>query len=304
MKKNIMSLATVGLVSLAVAATAFASPATVERSVNFRSAPSTSSTVYQTLKPGTSIDVQQQVNAYWLKVKVNGKVGYLSPSYISYDKPPTNQPQPPADHQTSSAVVADYVNFRSAPSTSSKVYDNLRPGTPVRVLEKVNAYWLKVEVNGKTGYLSPRYITYSGGQQPAPDPTPTPAPAPSAVAARVIQHAKNLEGVTHYAYGVNRAPSLMDCSAMVKYVFGLEGINLKWGTRYLKDSGTYVPRDELRPGDLVLLRVGSSSSIGHVGIYMGDGKMIHNSPSADGIQISSITSGYWSTRYVTARRVI
>lgn len=295
MKKNIMSLATASLVSLAIAATAFASPATIERSVNFRSAPSTSSTVYQTLKPGTSIDVQQQVNAYWLKVSVNGKVGYLSPSYITYDKPSSNQ-------QPSSAIVASSVNFRSAPSTSSTVYENLKPGTPVRVLEEVNAYWLKVEVNGKTGYLSPRYITYNGVQQPAPEPTPT--PAPSAVAARVIQHAKNLQGVTHYAYGVNKAPSLMDCSAMVKYVFGLEGISLKWGTRYLKDSGTYVPRDELQPGDLVLLRVGSSSSIGHVGIYMGNGQMIHNSPSADGIEMITIETGYWSTRYVTARRVI
>jgi len=300
MKKNIISLAATSLISLAVAATAFASPATVERSVNFRSAPSTSSTVYQTLKPGTSIDVQQEVNAYWLKVAVNGKVGYLSPSYITYDKPTTVQP--PANQQTASAIVARGVNFRSAPSTSSTVYETLKTGTPIKVLEEVNAYWLKVEVNGKTGYLSPNYITYSGTQQPAPEPTP--APTPSAVAARVIQQAKNLQGVTHYAYGVNQAPTLMDCSAMVKYVFGLEGISLKWGTRYLKDSGTNVPRNELQPGDLVLLSVGSSTSIGHVGIYLGDGTMIHNSPSADGIEISSITSGYWSSRYVTARRVI
>ena len=392
MKKNIMSLATVGLVSLAVAATAFASPATVERSVNFRSAPSTSSKVYQNLKPGTSIEVLSQVNAYWLKVKVNGKEGYLSPNYITYDShdshnpgdsnasvtkeavtsgyvnfrsgPSTSskvkrnlKPGTPVrvleevnaywlkvevggqegylspnyityasdntdgsddsddsddsnETVTQGAVTSGYVNFRSGPSTSSKVQQNLKPGTPVRVLEEVNAYWLKVEVGGKTGYLSPKYITYTGGQQPSPSPapspspTPDPAPAPSAVAARIIQHAKDLEGITHYAYGVNQAPKLLDCSAMVKYVFGLEGIKLKWGTRYLKDSGTYVPRGELKAGDLVLLRVGSSSSIGHVGIYMGNGQMIHNSPSADGIEISSIETGYWSSRYVTARRVI
>lgn len=295
MKKNIMSLATAGLVSLAVAATtAFASPATVEHSVNFRSAPSTSSHIFLNLKPGTSIEVLDKVNDYWLKVKVYGQEGYLSPQYISYD--------------ALQAVAADYVNFRSSPSTSSTVYETLKPGTPVSVLEEVNAYWLKVEVKGKTGYLSPRYISYTQVQQPAPEPTPEPtpepAPAPTAVAARVIQHVKDLTGVTHYAYGVNRAPTLMDCSAMVKYVFGLEGVDLKWGTRYLKDSGIYVPRDELQPGDLVLLRVGSSSEIGHVGIYLGNGEMIHNSPSADGISISSITTGYWSSRYVTARRVI
>ena len=295
MKKSIMSLATASLISLAVTATVFASPATVEHSVNFRSAPSTSSHIFQNLKPGTSIEVLDQVNAYWLKVEVFGQEGYLSPKYITYD---TRQ-------DTRQAVVDDYVNFRSSPSTSSKVYETLKPGTQLNIIEEVNKYWLKVSVDGKTGYLSPRYISYTQVQQPDPTPPPaSPKPPSSAVAARVIQHVKDLQGVTHYAYSVNRAPTLMDCSAMVKYVFGLEGIDLKWGTRYLKDSGTYVPRDDLQPGDLVLLRVGSSSTIGHVGIYLGGGQMIHNSPSADGIQIASITSGYWSTRYVTGRRVI
>jgi len=199
----------------------------------------------------------------------------------------------------SPATVKDYVNFRSSPSTSSKVYDNLRPGTKLNVIDQVNKYWLKVNINGKVGYLSPRYISYNQASQP----DPTPAPAPSAVAERVIQNAKKLIGVTQYKYGVNRAPTLLDCSSFIKYVFGKEGIQLKWGTRYLKDAGSYVPRSQLKPGDVILLRVGSSSQIGHAGIYLGNGQMIHNSPSAD-VSITSITSGYWSTRYVTARRVI
>lgn len=365
MKKNIMSMAVAGIMSLAIATTAFASPATVKSNVNFRAAPSTSAQIYKNLKPGTSLEVLEQVNAYWLKVNVNGQIGYLSPKYITYDttqpagrpatvsssvnfraapstsaqiyrnlKPGTqltvleqvnaywlkvnvngqigylspkyityNATQPPQQPQPvgNQAVVASHVNFRSAPSTSSTVYQTLKPGTPVTVLEQVNAYWLKVNVNGKVGYLSPKYISYNQSQ---PAPTPPPAPAPSSVAQRVIQHAMNLRGVTRYEYGVNKPPTVMDCSAMVQYVFGLEGIKLKWGTRFLKDSGTYVPRNQLQPGDLVLLRVGSSSSIGHVGIYIGNGQMIHNSPSANGITIDSITSGYWKDRYVTARRVI
>ena len=232
-KKSFITMAAAGLVSLAISATAFASPATVEKSVNFRSAPSTNSQIYQTLKPGTDIDVQQQVNKYWLKVSVNGKVGYLSPSYITYD--------------------------------------NASSSTP----------------------------------SPAPKPDPTPAPAPSAsLADKVIQIARDLKGTTHYKYGVNQAPTLMDCSAFTKYVFGKVGVQLKWGTRYQKDAGTYVEKSKLAPGDLVLFRVGSSTSIGHVGIYVGGGKFIHNSPSADGVGESSMTTGYWSTRYVTARRVL
>lgn len=231
MKKSFITMAAAGLVSLAISATAFASPATVERSVNFRAAPSTDSKVYQTLKPGTAIDVQQQVNRYWLKVSVNGKVGYLSPSYISYDAKPAPTPPPT--------------------------------------------------------------------QQPAP------APAPSAkLADKIIQHAKDLKGITHYQYGANKAPTLLDCSSFTKYVFGKEGIELKWGTSYQKDAGKFVERSKLAPGDLVFFRVGSSTSIGHVGIYVGGGEFIHNSPSFDGVGISSMTTGYWSTRYVTGRRVL
>jgi cell wall-associated NlpC family hydrolase len=230
MKKNFISIAAAGLVSLTMAVSAFASPATVERSVNFRSEPSTGGKVYQTLKPGTAIDVQQQVNRAWLKVSVGGKVGYLSPNYITYTQP--------------------------AP-------------------------------------------------QPAPALQPAPAPAQNAtLAEKIIQHAKDLQGVTRYKYGVNQAPTLLDCSSFTKYVFGQEGIPLKWGTRYQKDAGTFVDKSALALGDLVFFRVGSSASIGHVGIYTGNGEFIHNSPSQNGAGISSMRTGYWSTRYVTARRVI
>ncbi|WP_438444565.1 C40 family peptidase [Gorillibacterium sp. sgz5001074] len=199
----------------------------------------------------------------------------------------------------STGTVERGVNFRSAPSTSSTVYSLLPAGTQVNVIEKVNDYWLKISYGGKTGYVSPSYITYS-----APAPAPAPSTDSSTTAAKVIERAKSLTGITHYEYGVNQAPTLMDCSAFTKYVFGQEGITLRWGTAYQKDAGVYVSKSNLKPGDLVFFRVGSSTSIGHVGIYLGNGQMIHNSPSADGVQIISITSGYWADRYVTARRVL
>lgn len=193
-------------------------------------------------------------------------------------------------------TVERSVNFRSGPSTGSSVHKLLPAGTRVNVLEEINSYWLKISVGGKTGYASASYIGYT--------PDPVPAASASEKAERIIERAKSLTGITHYAYGVNQAPALLDCSSFTKYVYGLEGVSLKWGTAYQKDAGTYVSKSALRPGDLVFFRVGSSASIGHVGIYMGDGRMIHNSPSADGVQIISITSGYWKDRYVTARRVL
>lgn len=203
----------------------------------------------------------------------------------------------------STGTVEKGVNFRSAPSTTSTVYSLLPTGATVDVLEKVNDYWLKISYGGKIGYVSASYITYTSAA-PAPAPAPVTPTDSTTTAAKVIERAKSLTGITHYEYGTNQAPTLMDCSAFTKYVFGLEGVSLRWGTRYQKDQGVYVSKSNLKPGDLVFFRVGSSTSIGHVGIYMGNGQMIHNSPSADGVQIISITSGYWADRYVTARRVL
>jgi cell wall-associated NlpC family hydrolase len=204
----------------------------------------------------------------------------------------------------STATVERAVNFRSAPSTDSKVYQTLKKGTRIEVLQDVNKYWVKASVNGKIGYVSKNYISdFAPPSSSSNGSNASQTGQKAAKAEKIIQHAKDLIGVTKYKYGVNQPPTLMDCSAFVKYVFGKEGISLKWGTKYLKDAGTYVARSDLQPGDLVLLRVGSSSSIGHVGIYIGDGKMIHNS-SSNNVSISSITTGYWASRYVTARRVI
>lgn len=212
---------------------------------------------------------------------------------------------------TSATALADpgtvvrSVNFRSSPSTSSTVYGTLKAGTNIEVLEKVNAYWLKVKASGKVGYVSPSYVEYSAAPQPAPQPKPQPAPQPAdSKADQIIAHAKDLQGITTYHYGVNKPPSQMDCSAFTKYVFGLEGVSLKWGTRYQKDAGSEVAKQNLKKGDLVFFWISNSNEIGHVGIYIGDGQFIHNNPSFNGVGISSLSTGYWANHYVTARRVL
>lgn len=197
-------------------------------------------------------------------------------------------------------VVQKSVNFRSAPSTSSSVYGLLKAGTSFEVLEQVNSYWVKASVNGQTGYLSTSYISYSSQATPAPN---QPVKA-TATADRIIAHAMNLQGVTKYKFGSNVAPTLLDCSSFTKYVFGLEGVNLKWGTKYQKDTGTAISKSNLKKGDLVFFWTSSKGTINHVGIYIGNGQFIHNAPSLNGVGIASLTSGYWSDHYVSARRVL
>jgi cell wall-associated NlpC family hydrolase len=71
-----------------------------------------------------------------------------------------------------------------------------------------------------------------------------------------------------YVWGGN-TPSGWDCSGFVKYVYAKHGINIARGTSAIRASGQFVRTSSPKPGDLVFQNGG-----GHVGIYLGGGKMI------------------------------
>jgi lipoprotein Spr len=123
----------------------------------------------------------------------------------------------------------------------------------------------------------------------------------------VISLAKSYRGKVSYDWGTrNTSRLIFDCSSFTQFIFAKVGVNLKWGTALQKKQGSAVSKSKLAKGDLVFFdTVGSNNGvINHVGIYMGNGQFIHNTPSVDGIAISSLTSGYWSKAYVSARRVL
>ena len=68
-------------------------------------------------------------------------------------------------------------------------------------------------------------------------------------------------------------------------------------------DGAAVSKDELQPGDLVFFGWGPYS-VSHVGIYIGDGQMIHASTSSTGVIISDLDSSYYTRKYVGAKRVV
>lgn len=128
-------------------------------------------------------------------------------------------------------------------------------------------------------------------------PTRAPAPKPQPVnpSAAVVATANSFRG-TPYVYGAS-GPSSFDCSGFTSYVYRQHGVNLPRTSFSQANAGTYVPRSQLQAGDLIILNGG-----GHVGIYTGNGQFIHASTSR-GVVTDSISSGYYSGRYVTARRV-
>ncbi|BFT74098.1 C40 family peptidase [Paenibacillus sp. P36] len=115
----------------------------------------------------------------------------------------------------------------------------------------------------------------------------------------IITTGKQYLGV-RYKFGAQKgSTNSFDCSSFTQYVYGKYGINLPRSSKQQSQVGTFVARNQLQPGDLVFFY----SPIHHVGIYMGNGKVLHTYGSP-GVTISDMNSGWWSKNYKTARRVI
>ncbi|MGC9380419.1 NlpC/P60 family protein [Streptomyces sp. MH13] len=99
--------------------------------------------------------------------------------------------------------------------------------------------------------------------------------APDSRAAAAVAYAHQKLG-SPYVWGAT-GPDAFDCSGLVQAAYRAAGVSLPRTTYAQIDAGRRVSRSALRPGDLVFFY----SGISHVGIYIGNGRMIHApNPSA------------------------
>ncbi len=266
-------------------------------SVNLRSEANTSSSILAELKNGTKITVVSS-SIGWCKVTYSGKTGYIKQDYVSTTGSASNN----TSASTGTAAVvkcSSTVNFRSAASTSSTILGELKNGTAVTVLSTSNG-WSKVSYAGKTGYISADYlVTASSGTAISPSNTAA-SVSISAKRQSVLNYAAQFLGVP-YVYG-GSTPSGFDCSGFTSYVFKNTVGSIPRVAQAQYDATTRVSRDDLLPGDLVFFG-SSTSSISHVGIYVGSNQFIHAPSTGDVVKYSSLTGSY-ATRYQGAGRVI
>ena len=123
------------------------------------------------------------------------------------------------------------------------------------------------------------------------------------IAQELLDEAANYLG-TPYVWG-GSSPAGFDCSGFVQYVYNQLGISIKRvADDQLHGKGTYISSmSSLEPGDLVFF--GSGDYASHVGMYVGDGVMIHSPSTGKTITYTDIEdSSYYSSRFIGGKRII
>lgn len=96
-----------------------------------------------------------------------------------------------------------------------------------------------------------------------------------------------------------------DCSGFTKYVFSNFGFSLGSTAASQTNLGTEILRENLQVGDLILFYNEGKTSIGHTGIYIGNGDFIHAANPKRGVVIDNLnTNSYYNERFVSARRIV
>jgi peptidoglycan DL-endopeptidase CwlO len=118
--------------------------------------------------------------------------------------------------------------------------------------------------------------------------------APTSAAAVAIQTALAQVGDPYVWSGTG--PDGFDCSGLTMYAYAAAGVALPHSSRAQSELGRQVSRGELQPGDLVFFY----SPISHVGLYIGNGMMVHARTFGQPVAVTSVDqAGYrFATRIV------
>ena len=118
----------------------------------------------------------------------------------------------------------------------------------------------------------------------------------------ILSKAVTLLG-TPYRWGGTSPEGGFDCSGLVGYVFRTAlGMDLPRVSQDQAKTGELVSdRAALVAGDLVFF--GRRGRVDHVGIYVGEGRFLHAPSTGKDVRVDSMASGYWSNKFMQARRV-
>lgn len=221
--------------------------------------------------------------------------------------------------------VNSAANVREKADTSAEVITTLLRNTGVTIIGEEGEFY-KIQYEDITGYVAKSLVSDNPveatsrsnvGERQIPtdeteeqnkeiNNTASTNIQASSEGERIANFAKQFEGCS-YVYG-GTTPSGFDCTGFAYYVYNSCGIPLSRSCSVQAQTGVEVGREsrsELQAGDLLLFANGGNGSIGHVGIYIGNGYFIHAKNSNSGVVIDHLTNNpYYNQYYYSGRRIV
>ena len=206
-------------------------------------------------------------------------------------------------------VDSSSLKLRAEPSTGSDIIKTLSQDTPLHCTAISDKWYEVTTSDGTVGYV---YVSYTT-KTPPPTPTPTPIPkkitkTPSKTTTTgkttgntaslpkitgvngesIVNICISMLGVPYTWAGESRSGGV-DCSGLVVYAYRQIGLGLPHQSNSLVKCGVSISRADIQVGDIVCWDIrGSSSSVEHVGIYVGGGQVIHASSTRDRVEYGNV----------------
>lgn len=196
--------------------------------------------------------------------------------------------------------------------SGSLVIGCLDNGTKVTVLDENDAFY-KIDCYDMVGYIAKTqvareedgsyYVCCIAGSVETKYLSTTSAENVLNLRSQVKAAGLSMCGVPYVLGGYSRWG--IDCSGLTRYAYSKAGMTLDWIAQSQLADGVIVAKEDMQVGDLIFFEKTTDNGrvATHVGIYIGNGQMVHAGAST-GVVVSDLSIGYYEEHYLCARRVI
>jgi len=300
----LVSTAITGSFCVSAYATSIGGATVTADSLSLRSAPSASASVIAVTPKGSQVIVGSLPCNNWYKVEYLGSTGYMSTDGLNFKEDLEG-------FFSNGKISGTQVRMLDGANLNANYIGSFAKGTEMQVIG-VYGSWYKVKYGTITGYVSSDDFSLDKSNS---DPTvkclsvtddillndDTTAYDDSALGQQIVDTAMKYLG-TPYVWGGTTTRGF-DCSGFVQYVYRECGFSINRTAAAIYREGTYVDKSELKVGDAICF-ASHTESVGHIGIYIGNGQFIHASSGAGRVVISYLDLSYYTSHYVGARHIV